>query len=147
MSLNYGWTYIENSTANAMQLASATWKLNEVHNIDPYVQDVAGDVHVGRDLLEIKRELILIDVFFKTRADIELFLKRVIALNTVGTSTVQIRVSTSSLPGAFFNFQSGINSMEMLFKMKGGIQKVANENGVVYKIDTVLLRQAGDEAE
>jgi len=136
---DYGWAFIEQSTANAMQLASRAWSLSMSWGLNT-LQDIAGDQHIGVSIGIISRVITLQQTFFKITADVEAFLNTATVLNAAGTSTVKIKVNTAP---TFFAFKSGVTSLEMFFETIAGLRKVELANGTVYMIDVIKLRQAG----
>lgn len=136
---DYGWAFIEQSTANAMQLASRAWSLSMSWGLET-LQDLAGDEHIGISIGIIARTIILQQTFFKTTADIQAFINTATVLNAAGTSTVKIKVNSAP---TFFAFKSGVTSLEMFFEAIAGLRKVELADGTVYMVDVIRLRQAG----
>ncbi len=112
-------------------------------DLSELINDLTGDQHIGQDLGIISRTITLMETFFKNETDVETFIARAQSLNTGGTSTVSIQIKTDGSKFDFFQGQSVTNTIEMLFTNIQGLQKVANENGTVYKIDLIQMRQAG----
>ena len=139
MALDYGWIYVERGTGNAMQLACELFELNIQHRI--MGDDLAGDAHAKIDIQIISRTLTLNNTYFKTQADAEAFLDTIETLAAAGTFTVEIRASSSTMPGSNFDIKSGVTSMEMLFQGANGVTKVARGDGVVFAIKRIVFVQ------
>ena len=91
--------------------------------------------------MKVVRYVVCRDIYFKTKADAELFLDRMHALNAADGMTLEIRTNSGAMPGSLLNFISGKTAIEVTCLDINPFSKVAYGDGTVYKVAMCKFQQ------
>ena len=103
-------------------------------------EDLPAGEYFYIDMGTVARFVICRDMYFKTKADAELFLDRMDTLNANGM-TLEIQTNSAAVPGSLLNFISGKTAMEVACLQITPFTKVAYGDGTVYKVGMCKFRQ------
>lgn len=139
MALTEGWIIFDSGGAHEMKIRGK-WKLKQ-RNPDVWIEHYPGDLQTGFDLGTKERTLNLVDFWFESKADAELFLEYIDLLNaTVGGWKLELQVHSD---GSKFKLKGGTASnMNVLALEYSEVEKVAFGDDQLYKIKVIKVEQS-----
>ena len=140
MALDKGYFYIERGEGTEIQLQMEKWQL--MIRYEPIIEDLPDEGYISITLKIVNRMIVLRNIYFRTKADAELFLDRINTLNAAGGMTCELRVSSDALPGSLFNFKSGKTAIEMFCLDISPLEKIAYGDGQIYRVGILKFRQS-----
>lgn len=140
MALDKGYVYIERTETNEIQLQPDKWQLFVKYM--PIIEDIPDENYVSITLKIVSRIIVLRNIYFRTKVDVETFLDRMDTFNAAGGMTIEVRTTSAAIPGSFLNFKSGKTAIEMLCLDISPLEKIAYGDGTVYKVGMLKFRQS-----
>jgi len=133
-----GWLYLDNLT-DQMKVRAKRIVITDNH-LDPYIEHLPGNIHIGFWLGERKIIVKALDLGFLTQANAEEFIEKLNAWDYAGAYTLKIQVSATP---TYFKIDGVNDSIEVLSYGPTEAEKAERGAGTHYKIAMVKFEQAG----
>ena len=136
MALDYGWCKVNDDFQLAFEDSDFSMKFE--NTITPLPLDTVMGFSFG----VIKRLFTLINTRFKTTADVELMVEKIVALQKAGTPyKVAWQIHSTGGAGDFFEFDGTTGYMMCLCNEIGKLNKPAKGDQTIYRVQRITFQE------